>query len=150
MKSKLQAQEQELVAARAEIQLQVQEKELVAARAKINLQVQKVQEKELAAARAEIERLTKRLQELELSNGGNYSQSLLVGQKQGPKCSNGHLMKQTRQVITRVNRAGEIIWSGHSLFCNMCGDDLDPLKGYYHCGNNLCDYDFCLSCGISN
>ena len=54
--------------------LQVQEKELVAARAQIKLQEQ---EKELVAARAQIESLTKRLQELEFSNASNSGQSLV-------------------------------------------------------------------------
>jgi hypothetical protein len=68
--------------------------------------------------------------------------------KEGPKCSNGHLMKQTKQVIARKNRAGEIIGSGgQSLTCDKCRDSVDPLKGYYHCGNNFCDNDLCLSCG---
>ena len=67
--------------------------------------------------------------------------------REGPKCSNGHLMKQTKQVIARKNRAGENIGSGQSLRCNGCRDNVDPLKGYFHCGNNFCDNDLCLSCG---
>ena len=66
---------------------------------------------------------------------------------QGPKCSNGHLMKQTKQVIARKNRAGENTWDGKNPACDICRDSVDPLKGYYHCGNNFCDNDLCLSCG---
>ena len=95
-----------------------------------------VQEQELVAARAENEKLTKRIQELEL-------------QKQGPKCMNGHLMKRSRKPFQRFHLDGYVM-DGVMLFCNRCEKPFRASRGYYHCGNDRCDYDLCSRCGSFN
>lgn len=55
-------------------------------------------------------------------------------------------MTLTTQVIQRIIMPVKVI-SGQALNCDGCRGQIVIQNGYYHCGNQTCDWDYCKTCG---